>query len=186
MLEKLHSKRPVQLAIGFLVGICFGFLLQRGGVTHYDVLMNQLLLTDWTVAKVILTAILTGMIGIYLLKIEGLAQLHPKSGSVGSTVIGALIFGVGFAILGYCPGTMAGAAGQGSLDALLVGGVPGIVLGTWVYAIMYPRLRGILAIGDFGQVTLPELLNLRPAPVIALVALIIVDVLLALELLISR
>lgn len=180
MLEKLHSRKPLQLAIGFLAGICFGFLLQKGGVTRYDVLMGQLLLTDWAVVKVMLSAVLTGMVGVYLLRAENLAQLHPKSGSVGSTVIGGLIFGVGFAVLGYCPGTMAGAAGQGSLDALLVG-VPGIILGTWIYAVIYPHLGGILKLGEFGQITLPRLLDMKPWPVIALVALVIIDILLLLE-----
>jgi len=185
MLERLHSKKPLQLAIGFLVGICFGFLLQRGGVTHYDVLMGQLLLTDWTVVKVMLSGILTGMIGVYLLRIQGLAQIHPKSGSIGSTVIGGLIFGVGFAILGYCPGTIAGAAGQGSLDAFAVG-VPGIIFGTWIYANIYPHLNRILKFGEFGQVTFPDLLNLEPKVVVAVAALIILDVLLALEFLAPR
>ncbi|MGD8649825.1 MAG: YeeE/YedE thiosulfate transporter family protein, partial [Desulfobacterales bacterium] len=111
MLEKVYSNRPLQLLLGLAIGFCFGFLLQKGGVTRYDVIMGQLLLQDWTVVKVILTAILTGMIGIYLLRIPGLAKLHTWSGSFGSTVIGGLIFGVGFAILGYCPGTLAGAVG---------------------------------------------------------------------------
>lgn len=184
MLERMHSQKPLQLVIGFFVGICFGFLLQRGGVTHYDVLMGQLLLTDWTVVKVMLSAILTGMIGIYLLRIQGLAQLHPKSGSIGSTVIGGLIFGVGFAILGYCPGTIAGAAGQGSLDAFVVG-VPGIIFGTWIYASIYPHLTGILKLGEFGQVTLPELLHVDPKVVVTIAAVIILDILLALEFLVS-
>ena len=75
MLEKVYSKRPLQLLLGLAIGFCFGFLLQKGGVTRYDVIMGQLLLQDWTVVKVILTAILTGMIGIYLLRIPGSGKI---------------------------------------------------------------------------------------------------------------
>ena len=110
MLEKLHNQKKLQLPIGLAIGFCFGFLLQKDGVTRYDYIMNQLLLRDWTVVQIVLTAIATGMVGVYFLRSEGLAQLHKKSGSFGATVIGGLIFGVGFGLLGYCPGTMAGAA----------------------------------------------------------------------------
>jgi hypothetical protein len=181
MLEKIHSKKGLQLFIGLLIGFCFGFLLQRGGVTRYDVIMRQLLLRDWTVVKIILTAILTGMVGIYLFRIPGLAQLHVYSGSFGSTVIGGFIFGVGFAILGYCPGTMAGAVGQGSLDALSAG-VPGMVLGAAFYVEIYPALSsGILKAGEFGAKTLPGLFKLKPWPVIGIVSVVILTVLVVLK-----
>ena len=96
-------------------GILFGFLLQKGGATKHDVIVGQLLLTDFTVLKIMLSAVLTGMIGIYLMKTLGWVELSPKSGSMGSNIIGGLIFGVGFAVLGYCPGTIAGAIGNGYL-----------------------------------------------------------------------
>ncbi len=127
MLKTLHRKKGTQLGIGFAAGILFGFLLQKGGATTYEVIIGQLLLTDFTVVKIMLTAVVTGMIGVHLLRSLGLAELHPKPGSLGSTAIGGLIFGVGFGILGYCPGTMIGAVGQGSLDALF-GGLPGMLL----------------------------------------------------------
>ncbi len=166
MLNKLREHTPTQMTLGLLMGICFGFLLQKGGVTHYGVIMGQLLLSDWTVVKVMLSAVVTGMIGIYLLRIPGLVRLHKKSGSFGSTVIGGLIFGIGFALLGYCPGTVAGAVGQGSLDALL-GGVLGMLLGTAIYSILYGRLeRLILHVGEFGKITLPQLLGVGQWPVI--------------------
>ena len=121
MLEKWHQNRPLQLTLGLLIGIGFGFLLQRGGVTRYEVIMGQLLLRDWTVAKVILTAVATWMIGVYAMRSAGLVRLSIKPGSLKATVPGGLVFVIGFGLLGYCPGTMAGAAGQGSLDALLGG-----------------------------------------------------------------
>jgi hypothetical protein len=181
MLKRIYSNKKVQLILGLSMGVCFGFLLQKGGVTHYGVIMGQLTLQDWTVAKVMLSAVVTGMFGIYLLRIPGLVRLHKKSGSVGSTVIGGLIFGVGFALLGYCPGTMAGAIGQGSLDALL-GGVAGMLLGTGIYSVIYDRLeKKILHVGEFGKITLPQLLNVRQWPVIIGAGVVIGLFLLVLE-----
>lgn len=181
MLEKLHKRSSLQLLIALAIGVCFGFLLQRGGVTRYDVIMGQLLLADWTVFKVILTAIVTGMIGIFVLRIPGLARLHVWSGSIGSTVVGGLIFGLGFAVLGYCPGTLAGAVGQGSLDALL-GGVPGILSGAAVYAAIYPKLsRSVLKAGQFEKDTLPQLTGTAVWPWVAAVAISAAIILGALE-----
>jgi len=159
MLRGLHEKRNLQLLIGLGIGIFFGFLLQKGGVTRYDVIIGQLLLTDFTVVKIMLTAIVVGKIGVHLLKGVGVAQLHPKPGSFGSSLIGGLIFGIGFGILGYCPGTMIGAVGQGSLDALF-GGLPGMLLGSGLFAEVYPTLeKKILNKGYFGEITFPQLLK---------------------------
>jgi hypothetical protein len=159
MLTRFHSKKGPQLLLGLGMGIVFGFLLQKGGLTNYDVIIGQLLLDDFTVVKVMLTAVLIGMPGVYLLKALGLGQLHPKPGSFGTSVIGGLIFGVGFGTLGYCPGTLAGAVGQGYLSAL-VGGVVGVLIGAGLFAAVYPRLEGsILHRGNFGPLTLPQLLK---------------------------
>jgi hypothetical protein len=161
MLTKLHGKKGVQLVIGLLIGVAFGFLLQKGGVTDYNVIIGQLLLTDFTVVKIMLAASITGMLGVHLLRSLGLAQLHPKPGSIGASVIGGLIFGVGFAVLGYCPGTVAGAVGQGALDALF-GGIVGILIGSGVFAALYPTLqKSVLSKGDFGELTLPQMLKVN-------------------------
>jgi len=154
-----EARSPLLWGLAF--GIVFGFLLQKGGATKYDVIIGQLLLTDFTVIKIMLSAVLTGMIGVYAMKALGWVELYPKSGSVGKNIIGGLIFGVGFAVLGYCPGTIAGAIGNGYLDAL-VGGLAGILVGAGLFAALYPRLsRGILAKGDFGDLTLPRLLKVN-------------------------
>lgn len=181
MLEKLHSQKKIQLLIGLLIGIGFGFLLQKGGVTRYGIIIGQLLLTDFTVLKVMLTAVVVGMIGIYTLKAFNLAKLHPKPGSIGSTVIGGLLFGVGFGILGYCPGTISGAAAQGSLDALL-GGIPGIFIGVWIYSNLFVKLQEtILQKGSFGKITIPELFKVNSWIVISIMMVGIVLLFLLLE-----
>jgi hypothetical protein len=155
------TKGRAPLAWGLAFGLVFGFLLHKGGATQYDVILGQLLLEDFTVVKIMLSAVLTGMVGIYLMKSLGWVELRPKSGSVGRNAIGGLFFGVGFAVLGYCPGTIAGAVGNGYLDAA-VGGLAGILLGAGLYAAVYPKLRqGILKVGDYGNITLPQLLKVN-------------------------
>jgi len=159
----------------------FGFLLQKGGVTKYDVIIGQLLLKDFTVVKIMLSAVVTGMIGIHLMKSLGWIRLDPKPGSWGKNAIGGLIFGLGFALLGYCPGTIAGAIGNGYLDAL-VGGLAGILLGSGLFAAAYPRLRGsVLKRGDFGALTLPRLFKVGDWVVIVPLSILIVLLLYLLE-----
>lgn len=162
MLQDIRTKKDLQLGIGFGIGVLFGFLLQKGRVTDYNVIIGQLLLTDFTVVKIMLSAMVTGMIGVYLLRSLGLATLHPKPGSFGSVVIGGLLFGVGFGLLGYCPGTLAGAVGQGALDALL-GGIIGILIGAGLFAHFFSGLdKTILNKGYFGEITWPELFKVNP------------------------
>ncbi len=144
--------------------------------------MGQLLLQDFTVLKVMLTAIVTGMIGVYAMRGKGWIKLHKKAGSLGTNIPGPLIFGIGFGLLGYCPGTAVGAVAHGALDAL-VGGIGGILIGAGLYAAVYPKLKGrILSVGDFGDKTLIDVLPVRtPWVVILPVAAIIVLVLIVLE-----
>jgi uncharacterized membrane protein YedE/YeeE len=177
MLTKLHSNTRLQLVLALITGILFGFLLQKGGVTKYDVIINQLLLTDFTVVKIMLSAVVTGMVLVHLLRSAGLAQLHPKFGGIGQTVIGGLLFGVGFGTLGYCPGTLAGAVGNGYLDAL-AGGILGAVLGAGLFAMWYPKLKEtLLRRGWFGDVTLPELFKVNAWVVVIPTAVLLTAIL---------
>lgn len=177
--DKTEDKRPLLFGLGF--GILFGFLLHKGGVTKYDVIVGQLLLSDFTVLKIMLSAVVTGMIGIYFMKSLGWIKLSLKNGSVGMNVIGGLIFGVGFAVLGYCPGTIAGAIGNGYLDAI-VGGLAGILLGTWIFALMYPKLKdSILKKGYFGDITFPRLFKVNDWVVVGPAAVLIVLLLVWIE-----
>lgn len=139
-LKDIHHNQPLQLILGAGIGVLFGFLLQRGQATNYGVILGQLMLRDFTVIKIMLTAIVTGMVGIFFLNRTGWVRYHIKKGSFGASIIGGLIFGAGMALLGYCPGTNGAAVGQGSLDALL-GGVPGLIAGTILYAMIYPLFK---------------------------------------------
>ncbi|HUU76463.1 MAG TPA: YeeE/YedE thiosulfate transporter family protein [Methanoregulaceae archaeon] len=179
-LALIHKNEGGQAFLGLIFGIIFGFLLQIGGVTRYDVIMGQLLLTDFTVAKVMLSAVAVGMAGFHLLKRYGLARPHIKDASLGANLVGGLIFGVGFALLGYCPGTVAGAVGQGSLDAL-IGGVTGLLIGAAIFARAYPSLSGsILNKGEFQHKTLTELLHVKEWTMVVLMEIFIFAVLAAL------
>lgn len=168
------KKDVSSLLWGLAVGIVFGFLLQKGGATDYDVIVGQLLLADFTVLKIMLSAVVTGMIGVHTMKALGWVELDTKAGSAGMNVIGGLVFSVGFAVLGYCPGTIAGAIGNGALDAL-VGGLAGILIGSGLFAALYPRLsQGILRKGEFGDLTLPRLFKVNEWVVIVPAAAVIV------------
>ncbi|MBN1431612.1 MAG: YeeE/YedE family protein [Methanomicrobiaceae archaeon] len=181
MLEEIRKNKKLQLIFGFIIGIFFGFFLYISGVTHYNVIIGQLLLTDFTVLKVMMTAVIVGMPGIYIMKSRGIVNLHVKQGSAGSTIIGGLIFGAGFAILGYCPGTVAGAVGQGSLDALF-GGVLGILIGAGLFSSIYPSLyEKVLKKGEFMHLTIPEKLGVNPWFVIIPMIIFIIVILGGLE-----
>jgi len=167
-LASIRKNANLQIALGLLVGICFGFLLQKGGATDYGIIEGQLLLTDFTVLRLMLSAVIAGMVLFQLLKRAGLAESHAASGTAGSNMIGGLVFGAGFALLGYCPGTVAGAAGTGALDAL-VGGIPGLLIGAGLFADVYPAVKdGILARGPFPAVTVSDLLRLNEWVVIVI------------------
>ncbi|MBN1376515.1 MAG: YeeE/YedE family protein [Dehalococcoidia bacterium] len=175
------QSRKWKLFWGLIFGIIFGFLLQKGGVTKYDVILGQLLLTDFTVLKIMLSAVLTGMIGLYIMQNVGWIKLRPKVGSWGKNAIGGLIFGAGFALLGYCPGTIAGAVGNGYLDAMTAG-LAGIVLGSGLLAAAYPKLKeGVMMMGNFGNVTMPQVFKVNNWIVIIPLAILIILIFYLLE-----
>jgi uncharacterized membrane protein YedE/YeeE len=161
---------PVNLALGLLTGIAFGFLLQKGRVAKYQTILGQLLLKDWTTFKIMITAIITGSVGVYLLVERGAATLDFWPFQPAAMLIGALLFGAGLAVLGYCPGTGMAGAGEGSRDAMV--GVLGMITGAAVLVVAYNVLEPVaLALGDWGKVTVPEMLGSSPWTIIAALAL---------------
>src|SRR6056297_2544934 len=139
-MNKLYANKKLQLFLGLLFGIVFGFLLQKGGVTNYEVIVNQLRLIDFTVLKIMLAAVITTMLIISVVLPTGYIKLQPKSGSIKTSIIGGLLFGIGFGTLGYCPGTLAGAVGSGNIDGL-IGGIVGIIIGSGFFASIYSKLK---------------------------------------------
>jgi uncharacterized protein len=162
-----------------IFGLAFGFLLQKGGVAKYNVLIGALLLEDWTVAKVMLTAIAVGMIGVLTLHYFAKVNLHLPPTRLAAQIIGGLIFGAGFALIAYCPGTGAAALGQGSWDAIF--GMLGLIAGSYLYAEFSGALRhSIETWGDKGKLMLPDALRVPRAAFIPLVAALLVAALYAL------
>jgi hypothetical protein len=154
------------LAYGLITGIAFGFLLQKGRVLRYDKQLGALLLKDMTIIKFMLSSVLVGMIGVYLLVDLGFAELNIKATVLGGNIIGGLVFGVGWGLLGYCPGTSAGALAEGRWDALW--GILGMLTGAALYAEAFPLMKQtVLTWGDFGKITLPGILGINHWVIIA-------------------
>jgi hypothetical protein len=89
-----------KLLLGLLTGFLFGFVLQKGRVAKFEVITGQLLLRDWTVARIMITAIAVGSIGVYTLVSTGVAGLHLKPALLGGVVVGGILFGAGMAVPG--------------------------------------------------------------------------------------
>ncbi|MBW2409563.1 MAG: YeeE/YedE family protein [Deltaproteobacteria bacterium] len=158
------------LIYGLVTGILFGFFLQKARVIRYDKQIGALRLIDMTIIKFMVSSILVGMVGVYLLLDFGLVKLSIKSTNLGGNIIGGLIFGFGWGLLGYCPGTSAGALGEGRWDALW--GILGMIAGAAIFAEAFPLLKkSILAWGDFGKITLPQILGVHHWIVIIIVVI---------------
>ena len=144
---------PFMIVAGLLTGVVFGVLLQKAHVTRYEVIVGQFLFKDFTVLKVMLTAIVVGAVGVYGMLALGLlepANMHIKALAVLGNVLGGAIFGVGMALLGYCPGTGVAALGDGSRHAWF--GVLGMLVGGAAYAHFYPAIEShILSVGTYGK-----------------------------------
>lgn len=145
---------------GLITGILFGFLLQKSRVIRYDKQLGALRLMDMTIVKFMLSTVLVAMVGTYLLKDVGLVKLSIKSTLLGGVIFGGLLFGIGWGLLGYCPGTALGALGEGRFDALW--GILGMLVGAGLYAEAYPFLKKtVLTWGDLGKITLPQVLGVN-------------------------
>ncbi len=173
------------LVMGIVFGIVFGFLLQKGGVAKFHVLIGQLLLEDFTVLKVMMSAVVVGSLGIHFMHRAGLVKMHIKPTRYASNIIGGLLFGIGFALSAYCPGTGAAALGQGNYDALAM--MAGMLAGSYLFAEASGWIaRRINPIGDRGKITLHDVLPLNGTVVVLGVVAVICSVLAAVELLAVR
>lgn len=141
------------LVLAVVFGFAFGWLLHRGKVTDYNVIINQFRLRDFTVLKVMLTAIIIGGIGVFFLVDMGAAQYHLRDANMLAVILGAGLFGVGMVLYGYCPGTGIAAVATGNLHALV--GAVGMLLGAMLYAYTFDWVRtAILPVWSLGKATL--------------------------------
>ncbi len=145
-----------------LFGAIFGVLLHRGGVANYNVIVNQFRLKDFTVMKIMFTAIIVGGIGVSILHGQDLAKYSVKDANLLGIALGAAIFGAGMVLYGYCPGTGVAAIATGSIHAL-VGGV-GMLAGGILYALSYPWVKtNIMNKLAYGKIRLPEITGIPDA-----------------------
>lgn len=161
---------PLKLALGFLTGIVFGFLLQKGQVAKFQKILGQLLLKDYTVLKIMATAVAVGTLGVHALIAGGLAGPHIQEAALGRVVAGALLFGTGMAVFGLCPGTSVAACGEGRRDAMV--GVLGMLFGAAFYVAAFDALQPLFdEPANLGKVTLPEFTGTTLAAWLAVIAL---------------
>ena len=160
-----------ELVYGLITGIIFGFLMQKGRVIRYDKQLGALRLLDMTIVKFMVSSILVAMVGVYLLKDLGIVKLSIKTTVLGGNIIGGLIFGFGWALLGYCPTTSLGVVGEGRWDGLW--GILGLLVGAALFAEAYPALKGsVLTWGVYGKITIPEILGINHWIVIIVVIIL--------------
>ncbi|MGE5341912.1 MAG: YeeE/YedE thiosulfate transporter family protein [Candidatus Omnitrophota bacterium] len=160
-------KEGMSLLLGFVMGIGFGFFLERGGFGNSRKLALQFYFRDMTVFKVMFTAIITAMTGLILFHDFGwinldLVFINPTY--IGSGVVGGLIMGAGFIIGGYCPGTSFVGLATLKTDALFY--VLGGLLGIFLFGEIEPLIHSFFYSGFIGDsLTLPKVLGVSPGVV---------------------
>jgi hypothetical protein len=149
------------LILAFVIGIGFGFFLERAGFGSAKKLVSQFYLDDMAVFKVMFTAIVTAMLGVTYLAWAGVLDLslvYLVPTYWVAQVVGGLLLGIGFAIGGYCPGTSIVATATGRIDGLVF--VGGFAAGTLGFAVAFPLLKSLSTAGELGTRTLPQVTGL--------------------------
>src|SRR4051794_14487013 len=151
----------------FAIGIAFGFVLERGGLGSARKLVRQFDLTDLTVFKVMFTAIVTAMLGVFWgarLGWIALGAVYIPETFLTGQIAGGGIFGAGFAIPGLCPGTSCVAAATGRCDGIAV--VAGMFTGVLASGVAFPLIRPLYEAGAAGVWTIPQLLHMPEGAVV--------------------
>ena len=165
----------MSLILAVLIGIGFGFFLERAGFGSARKLVAQFYFTDMAVFKVMFSAIVTALLGLYYLSWMGWVDLSMVF--VAPTywmpqLIGGLVLGFGFIIGGYCPGTSLVAVSTGRLDALAFCG--GVFAGIFAYGEAYPWIADFVKSTDMGRVTLDSWLDVPMGAVVFAVVVVAV------------
>jgi uncharacterized protein len=158
------------LAVAFGVGVGFGWWLERAGLGSASKLMGQFQLTDLAVFKVMFSAIVTAMLGLFWLSRVGvvdLSRVYVPETFVLPQLVGGLVFGAGMALAGLCPGTSCVAAATGRGDGLVVAG--GFFAGVLATALALPAMARFYGSGARGSLTLDTLLDLETGSVVLVV-----------------
>lgn len=151
----------ISLVVAVIIGIGFGFFLERAGFGSGKKLAAQFYFTDMTVLKVMFTAIVTAMLGVYYLSVLGFVDLslvYLTPTNLLPQIIGGLLLGVGFVIGGYCPGTSCVSASTGRIDGMIY--IVGIFAGIFVFGGLFPLIESFYNATPMGQITLASLWNI--------------------------
>jgi uncharacterized membrane protein YedE/YeeE len=150
-------------ALAGVIGVSFGFWLERAGFGSSRRLAGVFYGRDFAVIQVMFSAIVTALVGLRLLVLIGAvdeALIHHMETFLGPQTVGGLIFGVGFVMGGWCPGTALVGLAAGKGDALVFLGGAGV--GSLVYAWFWPSLAHFSTVGACGVCSLPETFGLTP------------------------
>jgi len=151
----------VSLIVAVIIGIGFGFFLERAGFGNARKLAAQFYFTDMTVLKVMFTAIVTAMLGVYFLSVIGFVDLslvYLTPTFLWPQIVGGLLLGFGFVIGGYCPGTSCVSASTGRIDGWVY--LIGIFAGVFAFGEMFPLMETFYNSTPMGQQTLSQLTGL--------------------------
>lgn len=164
----------LQAINGLIIGLIFGYALQRTGITKYPRVTGMLLLKDFKILKFMLTAVTFSMVGFYTLSSLGIIELNPKPLDWGK-VVGGLIFGAGMGLLGYCPGSMIARIGEAKKDAWI--GLLGMVQGVLFFAVNVKFFKAHLMTQNIPG-NLPSILGVNKWIVIPIAALVFIGIIL--------
>ncbi len=144
----------------FILGMIFGAIMQLGFLDRLSKVIGAFLLKDLTIPKALMVAIGVGAVFLYTAEYFGLIQFHIKPFYPVGVALGGLIFGVGMVIVGYCPGSMPEAVGEGRMDTLL--GIVSGIIGGVIFTIFYPFYHNSFIHGKtIGKPTLTDLFGVN-------------------------
>ena len=149
------------LFIALIIGIAFGFFLERGGLGNARKLTAQFYFTDMSVFKMMFSAIITAMLAIFWLSWFGyleVSQLQVVPTYILPELIGGLIFGIGFVMGGYCPGTSCVALTTGRIDGIIL--LLGMSAGIFAFGESFPLIQNFYYSTSAGQLTFPQLFSI--------------------------
>ena len=155
------------------IGIAFGWCLERAGMGRARKLSGQFYLTDLTVFKVMFSAIVTAMLGAFRrgrLGVLDLSRVYVPETFIIPQLVGGLVFGVGFAIGGLCPGTSCVAAATGRGDGVML--LSGMFTGVLITGLAFSKLEHFYASTSRGAFTLPQLMHVPYGVAVAAVVCI--------------
>ena len=165
----------VSLIVACAIGIGFGFFLEQAGFGSAKKLTDQFYFKDMAVFRVMFTAIVTAMLGLFYLAAAGwvdLSLVYIQPTYLWPQIVGGLLLGVGFVVGGYCPGTSVVAMATGKVDALV--NIAGIFAGIFIIGELWPSIAGFTEASNLGRLTLPEVFHLPMGLIVLLVVLMAV------------